>query len=195
MRGRICRLIQVDTSITITHPQIKELRDILLYWTIQRRITNRNGSIVIRTHIQLVIILQQKWPFTSVQFWSLILRLYHIVVFLRTLLFFALCIYIACLFILNTLTSSHGQRGWLLEMIWFLELTRWPRFCLTLEGWFFTCFFSHISKSIKKNSFQMDVERTVSEWRVINSSMCWSGERMCMISILFERMVLNSRNV
>ena len=68
------------------------LRNIFLNGTIQRGITDRNGSVVVRTHIQLVIILQKKRPLSSVELGSLILRFDHILIISRS--FFVLALFV-----------------------------------------------------------------------------------------------------
>ena len=58
-----------------------DLRNVFLDGTIQGRVADGNGRVVVRTHVQLVIILQKKRPLSSVEFRSLILRLDHVLVF------------------------------------------------------------------------------------------------------------------
>ena len=135
--------------------QAHTLRNILLDGTVQRRIADRNGRVMVGSHVQLVIILQKQWPFASVQFRSLVFRLDHILLFSRNSLFLCLFVYIKSHSAEKAATFRHRKKRRRLSEK--REKKHFRGYCVDLGAdsiW-------SLSSALTEIQIEMEVEKTV----------------------------------
>ena len=137
--------------------QTHHLRNVLLDGTVQRRIADGNGRVVVGTHVQLVVILQQQRPFASVQFRSLVFRLDHILLFSRNSLFLCLFIYIKSQRADKAATLCHRKKRWRLSEK--REKKPFRGYRVELGG----VSFLSIPSALIETRVKMEVEKTVDE--------------------------------